>query len=150
MLEGGTNIIGNQVIVGDQMPLVGMVPEPADIFNQLAVMVDQRVINGDHTMRGVVGAGVALQQIEAPLVERLFIPINLRDPAVQTGLVGGDRKLAIDAADGFAFRNEQASQILGEVLALWVVGKQVRVLDQEVLHDSWKLNNRWHTASRGL
>jgi hypothetical protein len=30
--------------MGDQMPLIGMIPEPAGIFNQLAVMGDQRVI----------------------------------------------------------------------------------------------------------
>jgi len=150
VLARGADVVGNQVVVGDQMALLGMIPEPASIFNQLAVMVDQRVINRDHTMRGVVGARVALQQIEAPLVERFFIPVNLSDPAVQAGLVGRDGKLAVDTADGFAFRDEQASQILSEVSALGLVGKQVCVLDQEVLHDGGELNNRWHTASHGL
>ncbi len=124
-----------------------MIPEPADIFNQLAVVIDEGVINRDDAILGVVGGRVALQQLEAPLVERQFIPLNLSDPAVQAGLVGRDCKLAVDTADGFAFSNEQAGQILSEVLALGLVGKQVCVLDQEVLHDAWELNNRWHTRS---
>src|SRR5262245_33693740 len=61
-----------------------------DVVGNQIVMVDQRVINRDHTMRGVVGGGVALQEVQAPLVERLFIPLNLSNPAVETGLVGGD------------------------------------------------------------
>src|SRR5262249_13903738 len=116
------------------MALLGMIPEPASIFNQLAVMVDQRIINRDHTMRGVVGGGVALQEIETPLVERLFIPLNLSNPAVETGLVGRDGKLAVDTANGFAFSDEQASQVLGKMPALGRIGKQVGVLDQEILH----------------
>ena len=88
MLERGADVVGDQVIMGDPMTRLGMIPEPADILNQLAAVVDLRVINGDHSMRGVVGGGVALQQIEAPLVQRLFIPIDLRDPAVQARLIG--------------------------------------------------------------
>jgi hypothetical protein len=92
--------------MGNQVPLLGVIPEPTDIFNQFAVVIDQRVIDGDHAVRGVVRAGVALQQIEPPLVEGFFIPINLSERAVQAGLVSCDGKLAVDTADGFAFRNE--------------------------------------------
>ncbi len=45
VLEGGADIVSDQVIVGDQMALVGMIPEPAGIFNQFAVMVDQRYVD---------------------------------------------------------------------------------------------------------
>src|SRR5436853_4844471 len=75
VLAGGTNIISNQVIVGDQMPLIGMIPEPAGIFNQLAVVIDERVIDSNHAVLGKASGGVALQQIEAPLVEGQFIPV---------------------------------------------------------------------------
>ncbi len=143
----GTHVIGDQIVMGDQMPLIGMIPEPAGIFNQLAVMGDQRVINRDHAVRGVVGGRVALQPIEAPLVEQLFIPLDLGDPAVQAGLVSRDGKLPVDPTDGFAFRNKQAGQILSEVLAFGLVGKQIRVLGQEVLHNRREFNNRWHTRS---
>ena len=34
------------------------------------------------------------------MVECLFIPGNLSDPAVQAGLVGGNGKLTIDTAEG--------------------------------------------------
>src|SRR4029450_11322193 len=131
------------------MPLVSVIPEPAGIFNQLPVMIDERVINRDHTVWCIVGGRVTLQQFKAPVVECLFIPVNLSEKAVQAGLVGRDSKLAVDTADGFAFSDEQASQILGEVPALWVVSKQIRVLDQEILHDAGELDNRGHIASAG-
>ena len=94
--------------MGDQMALIGMIPEPAGIFDQLAVMGDQRVINRDHAVRGVMGSRVALQLLEASLVELLCIPIDLRDPAVQAGLVSRDRKFTVDPADGFAFGDKEA------------------------------------------
>ncbi len=69
--------------MGDQMALLGMIPEPAGIFNQFPVMGDQRIINRDHAVRGVVRGGVALQPIKATLVQGLCIPLDLGDPAVQ-------------------------------------------------------------------
>ncbi len=48
MLARGADVVGNQVIMGDHMPLVGVVPQPADILDQLPVMVDQRVVQGNH------------------------------------------------------------------------------------------------------
>src|ERR1044071_6550239 len=150
VLARSADVVGNQVVMGNQVPLLSMIPEPAHIFNQLAVVIDEGVINRDDAIFGVASGRVELQQIEAPLVEGQFIPLNLSDPAVQAGLVGRDGKLTIDAADGVAFSNEQAGQILSEVLALGLVGKQVCVLDHQVLHDAWELNNRWHIASHGL
>jgi hypothetical protein len=149
VFERGTDIVGDQVVMGDQMALVGVIPEPAGIFNQFPVMINQRVINRDYTVWRIVGGRVTLQQFKAPPVECLFIPVNLSDPAVQARLVGRGGKLAVDPADGFAFRNKQASQILGEVPTLWVVRKQIRVLNQEILHDAGKFDNRGHTASAG-
>src|SRR5262249_32585047 len=106
VLEGGADVVSDQVIMGDQMTLVGMIPEPAGIFNQLPVMVDQCVIDRDDTVLGVVRSGVVLQEIETPLVEDLLIPLNFGDPAVQARLIGRDGKLAVDPAHGFAFGDE--------------------------------------------
>ena len=147
VFERGTDIVGNQIVMGDQMALIGVIPEPAGIFNQFAVMIDQRIINRDHTVWRIVGGRITLQQVKAPPIECRFIPVNLRDPAVQAGLVGRDGKLAIDTADGFAFSDEEASQILGEVPPFGFVGKQVGVLAQEFLHECREFHNRWHTRS---
>jgi hypothetical protein len=58
VLERGTAIVGNQIVVGDQVALVGVVPEPADIGNQLAGVLDQRVVDRDDAVFGVAGAGI--------------------------------------------------------------------------------------------
>src|SRR5213593_2349680 len=114
--------------MGDQMALVSVIPEPVSIFYQFSVMIDERVINRDHPMWRIVSSRVTLQQFKAPLVECLFIPVDLSDPAVQAGLVGRDSKLAINPADSFAFRDEETSQILGEVPPFRFICKQVGVL----------------------
>ena len=54
-------------------------------------------------------------------------------------------KLAIDAADGFALRDEQACQILCEVAAFWGIGEQVAIFGQEVLDDGRKRDDGRHT-----
>jgi hypothetical protein len=61
-------------------------------------------------------------------------------------LVGRDGELTIDAADGFALGDEQVSQICCEMVAFRGVGKQVAILDQEVLDESGKLDDRWHRS----
>ena len=147
VLARGTHVVRNQVIMGDQVALVGMIPEPASIFNQLAIMVDQGVIDRDDAVFGVTRGRVGLQEREPPLVEGGIIPIDLGDPAVQTGLIGRDGKLTIDAADSFAFGDEQAGQIFSKVPTFGFVGKQVGVLGQQVLYDRREFHYCWHTRS---
>jgi hypothetical protein len=95
--------------VRNQVALVGVIPEPADIGNQFSIVTDEGVIDCNDTVLGVAGAGVVLQQVEAPLVERLDVPLDFSQKAVQAGLVGCDRELAVDTADGFTLGNAQAS-----------------------------------------
>jgi len=47
--------------------MVGVIPEPANIRNQFAVVIDERVINRDGAVLGVASAGVVLQDVEPPL-----------------------------------------------------------------------------------
>jgi hypothetical protein len=49
----GADIVGDQVIMGDDLALVGMVPEPADVCAQLAHMVHQRLRAMAITPRGL-------------------------------------------------------------------------------------------------
>jgi len=60
MFARGTDIVGNQVVVGDQVALIGVIPKPANVGNQLPVMIDERVIDGDHAVLGIARGGVAL------------------------------------------------------------------------------------------
>src|ERR1041384_4014377 len=44
MRSRGTYIVRDEVIMRDDVPLIGMIPEPPDVLNQLAVMIPQRVV----------------------------------------------------------------------------------------------------------
>jgi hypothetical protein len=57
----GTDVVGDQVIMGDDVTLVGMVPEPADVGDQFARMVNQGSVDGNHTARAVARLGSPLQ-----------------------------------------------------------------------------------------
>src|SRR4029453_15414937 len=87
--------------MGDDVPLVGMVPEPAHVFDQLTRMVHQRIVDSNHASQAVTRLGIMLPPLQASVVERLDVPCHLIQPTVQTGLVGGDHKLAVDPPDGF-------------------------------------------------
>ncbi len=41
-------VIGNQIIMGDLMARLSVVPELAHVLNQLARVIDQRVVNRHH------------------------------------------------------------------------------------------------------
>ena len=69
------------------------------------------------------------------MVEGLDVPVGVGEEAVEAGLVGGLGELAVDARDVLAFGDEQAGEVLGEVAALALVGEQVAVSGQGVLHD---------------
>jgi hypothetical protein len=86
MLAGDLDVIGNQVIMGNQMALIGMIPEPASVLNQLAGMVNQAVINRNHAILTIAGLGVLLQQRQPPVIQVLYIPRRFGQEAVQAGL----------------------------------------------------------------
>jgi len=71
-----------------------------------------------------------------------FAPLALRDSPIQARLVGCVDKLAIDARDRLVFGNDQPREILGEVLALRLVGKQISKMFDRICNDVRKLDNR--------
>jgi len=93
MFTGGTDVVGDDIIVSDFVATFGMIPEVADVLNRFAIMVDQDIINGDDPLGAIAGVRLLLQPIESLLVERFFVPIHFGQPAIETGLVGHDRIL---------------------------------------------------------
>ena len=81
---------------------------------------------------------------QSSLVERLDVPVGVGEEAVEAGLVGGLGELAVDAEDGLPLGDHQAGEVLGEVAALALVGEEVAVLGQGVLHDLGKFDDPWH------
>jgi hypothetical protein len=99
VLAGGADVVGDQVVVGDLVPLLGVVPEPAYVVDELAVVVDQGVVDGDDPVVAVTGVGLLLQQVEPSLVDGQFVPGLVVDEAVEAGLVGSAGELGVDAGD---------------------------------------------------
>ena len=61
VLAAGADVVDEQVVMGDLIPLFGVIPEPADIRDQHPVMVDQRIVDGDNALVAVPGDGILLQ-----------------------------------------------------------------------------------------
>ena len=51
-----TDVVGNQVVVGDDVALMGMVPQPAHVLDELAAVIDQGVVNGNDAVGGCSGS----------------------------------------------------------------------------------------------
>ena len=60
--------------MGDEVTFVGVVPEPAHVFDQLACMVHQRIINGNHAPGAVARVGITLQPCQAAIVKDRDVP----------------------------------------------------------------------------
>lgn len=115
MLAGGMDIVGEQIVVRNQVTLVGMIPEPAGILDQLPIVVDEGVVDGNHAVLTIARLWVVLQPFEPVRIDTVRLPRRFGQPAIQAGLVWSVGELARNAAHGLVLRNQQASQILGEV-----------------------------------
>ena len=61
VLAAGADVVGEEVVLGDLVPLLGVVPEPAGVGDQQAVAVDQGVVDGDDALVAVARGGVLLE-----------------------------------------------------------------------------------------
>ena len=105
MLAAGADVVGEEVVVSDLVPLLGRVSEPADILDELAVVVDEHIVDGDHSLRAVACVGRFLQPLQPAFVQRRDVPL-CGEEAVQARLVGGLSKFAVDARHALAFRTQ--------------------------------------------
>ena len=51
----GTDIIRKQIVMSNLVAVFGVIPKPAHVLNQFPVMIDQHIVDGDHTC-GMVAA----------------------------------------------------------------------------------------------
>jgi hypothetical protein len=144
MLATLTDVVDEKVVVSNLVAILGVVPEPPDIGNQLAFVIDQHVIDGDHTLVAIAGTGVALQDVQTFLVERLFIPNRVGEKPIEARLIRRVRKLAVDGRDVFLARHEQAGNVFGKVSSLRFARKYVGEVRQRLEHDLRKFDDRGH------
>ena len=51
MFPRRTHVMGDHLVVGHQVALIGMVPEPTHVLDHLSARVDQGVVDGHHPAR---------------------------------------------------------------------------------------------------
>src|SRR4051794_19579042 len=117
--------------MSNQIAFIGMIPEPASILDQLAIMVDQGVINRDDAILTVAGGRIALQPLQAMSVDALNIPRRFGQEAIEARLVSCISKLACDATDGFMFGEYEAGQILGKMASGRFIGEDIAELKEQ-------------------
>jgi hypothetical protein len=144
VLAAGMDVGGEQIVMGNQVALVSMIPEPAGILDQFAVVVDQRVIDRNHSVLAIAGGRVGLQPFQAVCIDALNIPSCLSQEAVEAGLVSRDGEFAIDAADGLVLGEYEASQIFGKMAPGRFIRKEVTKLNEQLFHDLWDGNYCGH------
>src|SRR5262245_59067095 len=115
--------------MGNQIALVSMIPEPASIFNQLAIVVDQRVIDRNYSIEAIAGGRIGLQPFQTMRIDAFYIPRRLSQPAIEARLVSRGGEFAIDATNGFVLGDEQASQIFSKMAPGRFIRKEVAKLD---------------------
>ena len=86
--------------MSNQVALVGMIPKPANIVDQFAIVVDQGGVNREDTVLAIAGGWVVLEPFKALPIQVIRIPRRLSQEAVEARLVRCIRKLACDATDG--------------------------------------------------
>ena len=115
VLARGMDVVGEQIVVGDQVALVGVVPEPARIFDQLTIVVDQGVVDGNHAILTIARLWVLLQPLESVSIDTVRLPRRFSQPAIEARLVRAISELTGDPTHRLVFGHQEAGQILGEV-----------------------------------
>ena len=61
MLAAGADVVGEEVVLGDLVPFLGVVPVPPGVGDQHAIAVDQGVVDGDDPLIAVASRGILLE-----------------------------------------------------------------------------------------
>jgi hypothetical protein len=148
-LAAGADVGAEEGVLGDLVPLFGVVAVPSGVGDQQAVPVDQGVVDRDDPLVALAGGGVLLEQFQPPPVEGLDLAHGLGEEAVEAGLVGGLGELVMDAQDGLPLGDEEPGEVRGEVATLALVGEEIPVLSQGVLEGWNRANAKDYAAFLG-
>ena len=144
VLAAGADVVDEQVVVGNFVALLGVIPEPADVLDALARVVDEHVIDGNHALVAVARGGILLKAIEPAFVESLDVPVHFSEESIQAGLICGAGELAVDSRDVLALSDKQPGEILSEVPPLRFAVKQVAKSFDGMLNQLRKFHDPWH------
>ena len=121
--------------------MMGMVPQPAYVLDELAAVVDQSIVDGNDTTGAVAGLRVVLQPGQTAVIERRLVPGCLDQPAVEARLIRGDGELSIDGAYVFAFCHHQPGEVFGKMAAGGFVVEDIAGKVQCLFHKGWEVHS---------
>src|SRR5262249_38249776 len=121
MLPTGADVVHDDVVVSDLIALLGMIPEPADVLNAFAMVVDEGIVDGDDAVVAVARRGILLEEVKAAAVELGDVPAGVGEEAVEARLVGGLGELPVDAGHILTVGHKEAGEVFGEMAALRLV-----------------------------
>jgi hypothetical protein len=147
VLARRADVIGDQVIVGDLVPLFGMITEVAYVLDELAGVIDQHVVKGDHPSFVEAGFAALLQSLDPFQVESLFIPDGLGQPAVQAGLIRGHGEFPVVGRDVPLLGEDQPREAFGEMPPFRLVGERRTEHVQGLFDDGGVVYNSRHHDS---
>jgi hypothetical protein len=147
MLARRADVIDDQVVVGDLVPLLGMIPEVAYILDEFAVVIDQHVVDGDHPPWAEAGFAALLQPLDALPIEGLFLPDGFRQPAIQTGLIRRGGEFPVDRRDVLLGGDHQSREVFGEMMPFRLIGERRTKHVQGLFDDGGIVYNSRHGAN---
>ena len=69
-------------VIRNLVPVLSVIPEPANILDALAVVINQGVVDGDQALLAETRVGITLQQLQPPLVQCVLVPLDLREEPI--------------------------------------------------------------------
>ena len=81
VFAAGADVVYEEEILGDLVPLLGVVPEPSDVGDQLTGSIDEGLVDGDDPLVAVAGGRILLEQFQASLVQGTGVPFARRSPS---------------------------------------------------------------------
>lgn len=144
MFLAEADVIDEQIIMGDFVTFLGMVPKPTDVFDHLSGMVDENIVEGDHAFPVKLEFVRFLEPMNSLFVELLDIPIDFGEESIETGLIFGVDDLACHSRDGFVSTDHQAGEIISEMFSLALIGEDSGELFDGFFDDAWTLYDSRH------
>ena len=138
------NVIDEQIIVSDLVSLFGMVPKPTDVFDELSVVIDEYIVDGDGGERMIHDVALFAKPIDPPIVKFVFIPIDFGQKAIEAGLIAGADDFIGDTGNGFIVPDHETGEIIGEVIALALILEKVSELIESFFDDFRTFNDSGH------
>ena len=74
VLAARIDVGDEQIVVGNQVTHLGVIPEVADVLDQFAVVVNQGVVNWDDAILAITGGRVVLEPFETVVIQAVGLP----------------------------------------------------------------------------